>query len=93
MYQLEKISKAQIDLMIATGQYNGQGYKCGVMQKLLLDFVNSGEKISKVTTGTVKRSTVSNLNKSAKNCKINVKAFKVDNTVYLANLTLIDAQK
>lgn len=91
MYQLEKISKEQIDLMIAMGQCFGRGYKCGVIQKLLLDFVNSGERISKVKAAD--RLTVSNINKSAKNCKINVKAFSIEDAIYLANLTLIDAQK
>ena len=93
MYQIEKISKEQITDMIARDAWRGRGYNLGSRQKLLLDFVNSGEKISKVANTSVGAVNTNNLNTAAKRYKINVKAFKFKGAVYLANLTLLDAEK
>lgn len=91
MYQLEKISKEQIEQMVAMGHHCSRGYKLGARKKLLLDFVNSGELISKVNSNS--KSSASNLNSAARQYKINVRAFRIGGQTYIANLALIDGQK
>lgn len=92
MYQLQKLNEMEMAHLLQAQAWN-RGFRLGARQKLLLDFVKSGEKIAKASSdASAKTNVVSNLNSAAKQYKINVKAFNANGDVYLVNLTLLDAE-
>lgn len=92
MYQLQKVNEMEMAHLLQAQAWN-RGYRLGARQKLLLDFVKSGEKIAKVSSdGSTETNTAGNLNAAAKQYKINVRAFSVNGETYIVNLTLLDAE-
>lgn len=92
MYQLQKVNEMEMAHLLQAQAWN-RGFRLGARQKLLLDFVKSGDKIAKVSSDSgTETSTAGNLNAAAKQYKINVRAFTVNGDVYIVNLTLLDAE-